>query len=85
MQLPALTFVLVNELYTLSTGSGTSGTGLTHSGIEDEDALGASVMIDMLRDPVRWAIGGRYNCSPERSDWRGLLSREGLKVERLAN
>lgn len=85
MQLPALTFVLVNELYTLSTGSWTSGTGLTHSGIEDEDALGASVMIDMLRDLVWLAIEGRYDSRPERSDWRGMLTREGVKVERLAN
>lgn len=43
------TLVLVNELYTLSTGSSTFFLGVIHSGCSDEeDALGASVMIDML-------------------------------------
>lgn len=47
--------------------------------------MGASVMIDMLRDLVWLAIEGRYDSRPERSDWRGMLTREGVKVERLAN
>ena len=39
----------MSELYTLSTGSSTRLVGLTHSGMAEEDALGASAGADMLK------------------------------------
>jgi hypothetical protein len=42
------TLLRVSELYTFKTGSSTSGSGWTHSGWAEEEALGASVMMDML-------------------------------------
>ena len=43
-----LTLLLVSELYTFKTGSSTRFVGLTHSGMADEDALGASAAADMV-------------------------------------
>ena len=44
------TLVLVSELYTFKTGSSVVLTGLTHSGMFDPDALGASTGVDIVKN-----------------------------------
>jgi hypothetical protein len=45
-----LTLLLVRELYTFSTGSETAGSGRTQAGWAEEEAFGASVIIDILNE-----------------------------------